>query len=376
MIYLDNSATTKPDNSVLDTFNKVSTDMFANPSSLHNLGAKTEKFYDKVRLQVANLLKCETNEIIFTSGGTESNNLAIKGVVNFYKNRGNHIITTKVEHPSVYNACEQLERSGYEVTYLNVNEQGVIDLEELEQAIKKTTILVSIMHVNNEIGSVQPIHEVAKMLNQHKKILFHTDAVQSFSKLPINLEGIDLLSISGHKLNGLRGTGVLYIRKGIQLDPLLVGGQQEFNFRSGTENVAGNAALARAMRLSLTKFESVDKLNRLKEDLRIKLLKIESIHMNTPKQSAPHIVHFSVPGINPETIIHALAKEEIYVSTQSACSSKSADLSRVLLECGNNIDVASSGIRVSLSYETTQAEIDIFIHVLKEEVNKIQKVLR
>ena len=376
MIYLDNSATTKPDNSVLETFNKVSTSLFANPSSLHNLGAKTEQFYNKVRAQVADLLKCDANEIIFTSGGTESNNLALKGIASFYKKRGNHIITTKIEHPSVYKACEQLEEIGFEITYLNVNEQGIIDLEELKQAIKETTILVSIMHVNNEIGSVQPIHEVAKILEQHKKILFHTDAVQSFSKLPINLKGIDLLSISGHKLNGLRGTGVLYIRSGVQLDPLLVGGQQEFNFRSGTENVAGNAALARAMRLSLNKFESVDQLNQLKEDLKAKLIEIESIHLNTLEQSAPHIVHFSVPGINPETIIHALAKEEIYVSTQSACSSKSADLSRVLLECGHDIDIASSGIRVSLSYETTQAEIDTFIRVLKEEINKIQKVLR
>ncbi len=375
MIYLDNSATTKPDETVLETFNKVSTKFFANPSSLHNLGAKAEQFYNKVKAQAANLLKCDANEIIFTSGGTESNNLAIKGVANFYKNRGNHIITTKIEHASVYKACEQLENNGFEVTYLSVNDQGVIDLQELERAIRKTTILVSIMHVNNEIGSVQPINQVAELLKEHKKILFHTDAVQSFSKLPINLDGIDLLSISGHKLNGLRGTGLLYARKGIQLDPLFVGGEQELNFRSGTENVAGNAALARAMRLSLAKLDSTDELNRLKENLKAELIKIDSIHVNTPKQSAPHIVHFSVPGINPETIIHALAKNDIYVSTQSACSSKSADLSRVLLACGHDIDIASSGIRVSLSYETFQAEIDIFIHVLKAEVNKLQKVL-
>ena len=375
MIYLDNSATTIPDQSVLETFNKVTIDYFANPSSLHNLGAKTEQLYYKVRSQVADLLNCEINEVIFTSGGTESNNLAIKGVAQYYKMRGNHIVTTEIEHPSVYEACKQLEEQGFEITYLSVNDQGVIDLEELKQAITEETILVSIMHVNNEIGSIQPIEKIAELLKKHKKLLFHTDAVQSFGKLPINLEGIDLLSISGHKLNGLRGTGVLYIRKGVELAPLFAGGQQEFNFRSGTENVAGYASLARAMRLTFNKLLQTNDLNLLKEKLKNELMKIEGIKVNTPNVSAPHIVHFSIPGIKPETIIHALAEKEIYVSTQSACSSKSANLSRVLLACGHGEHIASSGIRVSLSFETTEIEIEKFVKELNIEVKKIKELL-
>lgn len=376
MIYLDNSATTLPDQTVLETFNKVSIDFFANPSSLHNLGAKTEKLYGKVRSQVADLLNCEANEIVFTSGGTESNNLAIKGVAHFFKNRGNHIITTEIEHPSVYEACKQLENEGFEITYLSVNDQGVIDLGELEEAITNETILVSIMHVNNEIGSIQPINKITKLLKSNKKILFHTDAVQSFSKLPIDLDGIDLLSISGHKLNGLRGTGVLYVRRGVQLNPLFCGGEQEFNFRSGTENVAGYAALARAMRLSLNKMAQKNNLNQLKEKLKNKLTQMDGIKVNTPIKSAPHIVHFSIPGIKPETIIHALAEKEIYVSTQSACSSKRADLSRVLLACGHEEKIAKAGIRVSLSYETTEFEIDMFYKVLTIKIKKIKEMLR
>src|SRR5690625_6842530 len=193
-IYLDNSATTKPGPSVLETFNKVSTNYLANPSSLHNLGAESETFNDKVKSQVHRLLKCETNEVIFTSGGTESNNLAIKGIANYYKNRGNHIITTEIEHASVYKACEQLEENGFEVTYLKVDNDGIMDLEELKQAIKKSTILVSIMHVNNEIGAIQPNDEIAAILTNHKKNLSHTDTAQSFGKLPINIDDMDLLS--------------------------------------------------------------------------------------------------------------------------------------------------------------------------------------
>lgn len=375
MIYLDNSATTMPDPTVLATFNKVSTEFFGNPSSLHILGAKAEQFFHKVRLQAADLLKSNSKEIIFTSGGTESNNLAIKGVANYYKGRGNHIITTEIEHPSVYEACKQLEADGFKVTYLKVNDQGIIDIKELENAITEETILVSIMHVNNEIGSIQPINKIAKMLKEYKKIIFHTDAVQSFSKIPINLDGIDLMSISGHKLNGLRGTGLLYVKSSIQLTPLFAGGEQEFNLRSGTENVAGFAALVRAMRLSLDKLSIANELNSLKENLKTKLSEIEGVQVNTPDESAPHIMHFSIPGIKPETIIHALAEKEIYVSTQSACSSKSSDLSRVLDACGYNNAIASSGVRVSLSYETTEEELDYFINILNKEVQKIKEML-
>lgn len=376
MIYLDNSATTKPDPSVLDTFNKVSMKFFGNPSSLHSLGAESERFFKKVRQQVAELLTCQEKEVVFTSGGTESNNLAIKGVANYYKKRGNHIITSEVEHPSVYEACKQLENSGFNVTYLPVNNKGIIELNELEQAITKETILVSIMHVNNEIGSIQPIEEIAKILKKHKSILFHTDAVQSFSKLKIPLKDVDLLSISGHKINGLKGTGLLYVKSGVQIDPLFSGGEQEFNLRSGTENLAGAASLARAMRLALNKLTRANQIDDLKQILIESLQNIEDVKITTPKESAPHIIHLSVPGIKPETMIHALAQRDIYVSTQSACSSKRVDISRVLLACGYETEMAKSGIRVSLSYETTNEEIKVFINVLQEEIEKIQEMLR
>lgn len=376
MIYLDNSATTKPDPSVLDTFNKVSMKFFGNPSSLHSLGAESERFFKKVRQQVAELLTCQEKEVVFTSGGTESNNLAIKGVANYYKKRGNHIITSEVEHPSVYEACKQLENSGFNVTYLPVNNKGIIELNELEQAITKETILVSIMHVNNEIGSIQPIEEIAKILKKHKSILFHTDAVQSFSKLKIPLKDVDLLSISGHKINGLKGTGLLYVKSGVQIDPLFSGGEQEFNLRSGTENLAGAASLARAMRLALNKLTRANQIDDLKQILIESLQNIKDVKITTPKESAPHIIHLSVPGIKPETMIHALAQRDIYVSTQSACSSKSADISRVLLACGYETEMAKSGIRVSLSYETTKEEIKVFIDVLQEEIEKIKEMLR
>lgn len=232
------------------------------------------------------------------------------------------------------------------------------------------------MHVNNEIGSIQPIEQIAKLLKSHKKILFHTDAVQSFSKLKTPIKDVDLLSISGHKLNGLKGTGLLYVKSGVQIDPLFSGGGQEFNVRSGTENLAGAASLARAMRLALNKLPQANQMNDFKKFLIESLLTLEGVNLTTPKESAPHIIHFSVPGIKPETLIHALAQRDIYVSTQSACSSKSVEVSRVLLACGYENEIAKSGIRVSLSYETTKEEIEKFIHVLKEEIEKIQEMLR
>ena len=378
MIYLDNSATTVPDQSVLDTFNKVSKSFFGNPSSLHNLGGTSEKLYGKIRTQAASLLNVNFDEIIFTSGGTEGNNLALTGIVGAYKQRGNHIITTEIEHASVYETCKRLEVKGFAVTYLKVDSDGLIDIEELKSALTDQTILVSIMHVNNEIGSVQPIKEIGDLLKEYPKAYFHVDAVQSFGKIPLNINenSIDLLTISGHKIHGLKGTGLLYLKKSVQLVPLFSGGGQELGYRSGTENLAGQAGLVRAMRLAMEKEESKNNLLRLKAQIITSLEKRRDIFINTPKLSAPHIVHFSIMGIKPETIIHALAEHNVYVSTQSACSSKSEDLSRVLLACGHDEERSRTGIRVSMSYYTTENEVNKFIHVLHSEIDKIREMLR
>src|SRR5690625_1869009 len=242
MIYLDNSATTKPDPSVLNSFYKVSNQYFGNPSSIHELGGEVEKLHNRAREQAAQLLQVNTDEIVFTSGGTEGNNLAIKGIAWKHQQRGKHIITSSVEHSSVYETCKRLEELGFHITYLPVDQSGVINIEQLEQAITSETILVAVMHVNNEIGTIQPIIEIGNILKKYPKVFFHVDAVQSFGKVPLTLQntGIDLSTFSGHKIHGLKGTGMLYIRNGTTVFPLLHGGGQEDGFRSGTENVAGN----------------------------------------------------------------------------------------------------------------------------------------
>lgn len=378
MIYLDNGATTKPHAEVIESFRKVSEMYFANPSSIHELGGIVSDLQSQAREQVAQLLDVNQNEIIFTSGGTESNNLAIKGIALEHQNRGKHIITTEVEHPSVYNACEALKALGFDVTFLPVDAYGLVHVEDIEKALRDDTILVSIMHVNNEIGSIQPIEEIAEVLAKYPKIFFHVDAVQSLGKVPLKLnhEGIDLCSYSGHKINGLKGTGILYVKKGTSLFPLFHGGEQEFGIRSGTENVAGNVSFAKALRLIKEKERTqVNKLKVLRKKLLDGLCEIDGVEINSPEDGAPHIVHVSVPGLKPETVIHALYNQDIVISTQSACSSKKAEESRVLRSCGHSRDRATSGLRITLSYDTTEADVSMFLTVCNRVINELKKVL-
>ncbi|MEH7747967.1 cysteine desulfurase family protein, partial [Neobacillus drentensis] len=288
MIYLDNSATTKPFKEVLDSFVTVSSEYYGNPSSLHNMGAQAEKLLSQAREQVSKLLKVKPSEIYFTSGGTEGNNLAIKGTALLHKNKGRHLITSSIEHPSVQSAMEQLEQEGFEVTYLPVDEHGRISVADLESAIRKDTILISIMHVNNEVGTVQPIEEIGELLINHPAILFHVDAVQSIGKLPFSLKEsrVDFCSISGHKFHGLKGTGALYIREGTRLAPLFSGGNQERKLRSGTENVAGAVAMAKALRMTLTKAETgLARMKRIQKMLRNGLTEIEDVQIHTPHEN-------------------------------------------------------------------------------------------
>lgn len=378
MIYLDNGATTKPHPEVLESFQKVSENYFANPSSIHELGGTVSDLQSEARKQIAQILGVEPEEIVFTSGGTEGNNLAIKGIALEHQNRGKHIITSKVEHPSVYNTCKSLETLGFEVTYLPVNRHGIVDVEDVKQALRDDTVLVSIMHVNNEIGSIQPIEAIADLLIEYPKVFFHIDAVQSLGKVPLDLshEGIDLATFSGHKINGLKGTGVLYVKKGTTLFPLFHGGGQEFGIRSGTENVAGNVAFAKALRLIKEQEQAKrHELNEIRMKLYEALEQMEGVEMNSPKEGAPHIVHVSVPGFKPEVIIHALYDQGIVISTQSACSSKREEESRVLKACGHDRKRASSGLRITLSYDTTEAEVQTFLQAFERVLNELRKVL-
>ncbi|MFS0673091.1 cysteine desulfurase family protein [Ornithinibacillus sp. 179-J 7C1 HS] len=378
MIYLDNSATTKPHPEVLKSFQQVSTNFFANPSSIHQLGGETEKLLLKSKEQAASLLQVEEDEIIFTSGGTEGNNIAIKGIALQHQGRGKHIITTEIEHPSVYEACKSLETLGFQVTYLPVDENGKISVLDVENAIRKDTILISIMHVNNEIGSIQPIEEIGEIAKQYPKLFFHVDHVQGLGKVPLKLanSGIDLCTMSGHKIHGLKGTGVLYCRKGVRLFPLFHGGEQEFNIRSGTENLAGSVAFVKALRLikesQSTEAKTLRKLNRY---LRQELMKMDEVVVNTAEQAAPHIMNFSIPGLKPEVMIHTLGKQGIFISTKSACSSKDLDESRIIKACGYSEERAKSALRVSLSYNNTVEEIKIFINKLNEAITQLKEVM-
>ncbi|MBU5342092.1 cysteine desulfurase family protein [Caldifermentibacillus hisashii] len=380
MIYFDNSATTKPKKEVLDTFYKVAENYFGNPSSVHHLGLQAENLLSQARNQIATLLKTDEQEIIFTSGGTEGNNFIIKGVAEKYRNRGHHMITTMIEHPSVLNTCIQLENNGFDVTYLPVDETGRVRVEDVKRALRKDTILVSIMHVNNEIGSVQPIEKIGELLKNHPKTLFHVDHVQGVTKVPLDFHesNVDFASISSHKFHGLKGTGAIYIRKGLKLAPLLAGGGQERGFRSGTENLAGIVAMAKALRLGMLDYEAkIDTMMDVRDFLINELQLIEGVKMNTPKQNtAPHIINFSVQGFKAEVLVHELEQHGLYVSTTSACSSRTNEPSRTILAMGLGEERATTSIRISLSFDNTMEEAKQAVAIIKQSIKNLKPVMR
>ena len=378
MIYFDNSATTRPYQEVLDSFHKVSQAFFANPSSIHYLGGEVEQLLQKAKEQAANVLGVKDSELIFTSGGTESNNLAIKGIAFQHMNRGKHIITTQVEHPSVLEACRALEQLGFEVSYIPVDQYGKVKPEDIEKEIRKDTILISVMHVNNEMGTIQPIEEIATIVTKHPKIFFHVDHVQGLGKIPLPFhhKGIHLVSMSSQKIHGLKSTGLLYIQNGTTLFPLLHGGGQEGSHRPGTENVAGQVAMVKALRITMERREKeFSKLETLSKKLRQLLATDKRITINSPEDGAPHILNFSVPGYKPEVIIHALGKKDIFISTKSACSSKHSDESAVLAACGLDTAITHSGLRVSLSFENNEQEVEQFFSALQSVLDELQKVM-
>lgn len=380
MIYLDNSATTAPNEEVLKTYLTVSKQFFGNASSLHRLGVESEKVLNRSRALMAELLEVAPSSILFTASGTESNNLAIKGTLLSSFQKGTHLITTASEHASVNETFKWLETNGYHVTYLPVDEYGCLSLKELEQAITKETSLVSISHVNNETGTIQPVEEIGALLAGYPQVRFHVDHVQGAGKVPLSIKKakVDLLTMSAHKFHGLKGTALLYIRPHLQLTPLLHGGDQEFGYRGGTEHVAGAAAMAKAYKMELGRSKNEkQKLPRLRNRLVEYANASNALVLNSdPEHGAPHIINFSAPGYKPEVIIQELAEQEIYVSTQSACSSKQLEPSRVLLAMGKTEEIASSAIRISLSYETTDQEIDVFISAMDTLLPRIRKVVK
>ncbi|EAD5869353.1 cysteine desulfurase [Listeria innocua] len=379
MIYFDNSATTKPNAAVLETYTKVASNYFANPSSLHRFGAKSKELLDTSRKQIATMLDVLPEEIIFTSGGTEGNNLAIKGLAYSYKNRGKHIITSSIEHPSVRLVMEELEENGFTVTYLKVDKNGVIQLDELKAALTDETILVSIMGVNNEVGSIQPLQEIGEILASREHTFFHVDFVQGIGKIPLEIDkhAIDLLTFSGHKFHALRGTGALVKRKNVHLHPEIIGGGQEMGYRSGTENLAGGVALAKALRLTLENESKRAELIEIRDYLLTEITQMPDMTVHTKKSvAAPHIVCFSAKGHRGEILVHALEKEDIYISTTSACSSKQKLASSTLKAMGVTDEEATGAVRVSLSYENRLSEAEIFIQKLQEIIENLNKVVK
>jgi len=380
VIYFDNSATTRPHPQVIETISKAMASYYGNPSSLHRKGVEAENILNQARAVAARYLGCKPNEIFFTSGGTESNNAAIKGVAFQYQGRGKHIITTQIEHPAVYDVCKQLETMGFSVTYLPVDTEGRVSLADVQKAMRPDTILVSVMLVNNELGTIQPVEEIGKWLKQYPKVLFHVDAVQAIGKVPLRIKEscIDLLSLSAHKFYGPRGIGILYKREGLIIQPLLTGGGQEAGVRSGTENLPAIAGLAKAIRL-LEELGTVEtmRLQRLLEQLREGVSTIDGIRVNTPaKGTAPHIMNLSVPGVKAEVLLHALEERGFLVSTKSACSSKANEPSRVLMAIGAGTECASSSLRISLGRENTADEVTQFIAALRDCVKTLRSYMK
>jgi cysteine desulfurase len=378
MLYLDYCATSPVYDEVIEVIADVMKTHYGNPSSLHRLGMEAEMIIKQARKDIAALLLCKPNEIIFTSGGTESNNLAIKGAVFARENKGKHIITSQIEHISVYNCFAELANQGFRVSYIPVDDSGGVQLKDIENAIEEDTILVSLMHVNNEMGRIQPIEEAGKLLCNHPKIIFHVDAIQSIGKLSVFPQqlGADLLSISAHKFGGPKGAGLLYRRSGVELKPQLAGGGQEFGMRAGTENVPFIAGMAKALQIAVEhQGKDAVKLYKLRERLLNRLGKIEDLIITGSELNelmAPQLLHFCFPGMRAEVVVHALEQYGIYISTRSACSSGEIKPSRILLAMGMNQEMAQSGLRVSYSSKQSLQDIDFFADCLQKVVRELQ----
>ncbi len=370
MIYLDYSATTKTNEEVLTSFLKASNEYFANANSLYKLGVEAKTLIDKSTLQIANILNIKPSEIIYTSGATESNNTVIKSIAHTYKNRGNHIITTELEHSSIYEPLTYLEKEGFVIDYVKTDENGLVDLNDLDRLINDDTILVTIASVNSEIGIRQPIEEIAKIIKKYPKCFFHTDITQSIGKDIIDLRDVDFASLSAHKFYGIKGIGILIKKENIVIEPLIHGGKSTTSIRSGTPPLPLIVSTAKALRLAYQELDiKINKVKELNKYLKENIIKNENIIINSNNNSIPHIINISVLGIKPETMQHALEEYDIYISTRTACSTK--DYSRSVMALTGREDLASHSIRVSLSHLTTKEEIDEFLNKFELCYNKL-----
>lgn len=380
--YLDNSATTQCMECVTEKMVKVMREDYGNPSSLHTRGVEAEKYVKEAKEFFAGNLKVNEKEIFFTSGGTESNNLAIIGTAMANQRAGKHLITSSVEHASVLNTMKYLEEQGFRVTYLPVDADGIVSLEALEEALCEETILVSVMYVNNEIGAVQPIDEIAQIIRKkNPKTLFHVDAIQAYGKYRIypKKEGIDLLSVSGHKIHGPKGSGILYVNEKVKIRPIIFGGEQQKGLRSGTENVPGIAGIAEAARACYEDLDAkVDRLYDLKKRFAEGIQKLEGTQINgrTGRDSAPHIVSVSFQDVRSEVLLHALEEKGIYVSAGSACSSNKPAVSHTLKSIGVKKELLGSTLRFSFCFDTTEEEIDYCLQELSELLPVLRRYVR
>lgn len=377
-VYMDYSATTYVKPEVLEEMLPYFTQKFGNPSSFYGISRETKKAIDKAREQVAKGLNCLPDEVYFTGGGSEADNWAIKGIASAHKNKGNHIITTKVEHHAVLHTCQYLEKNGFEVTYLDVDEEGFIRLEDLKNAITDKTILVSIMFANNEIGTIQPIKEIGEICKE-KKIFFHTDAVQAVGNVPVDVRelNIDMLSLAGHKIYGPKGIGVLYIKKGIKIDNLIHGGGQEKNRRAGTENIASIVGLGKAIELATENLdEYMKKLTALRDKLMDGLLKIPYTRLNGPRgdKRLPGNVNVCFRFIEGESILLSLDFKGVCASSGSACTSGSLDPSHVLLAIGLPHEIAHGSLRLTMGSGSTEEDVDYVLEVVPPIIERLRNM--
>lgn len=370
MIYFDNSATTMVDDRVLETFNKVCKNYPGNSNSLHSLGIKSKELEDYATERISKLLKVKPSEIIYTSGASESNNTVLKGVAFKYKNRGNHIITTPLEHSSVLETCKYLESKGFIIDYVKIKDNGLIDTDDLERLLSDNTILVSISYVDSELGIKQDINTISSIVKKYPKCYLHIDATQAIGKIEVDFNNIDFLSMSSHKIFGLKGIGLLIKKENIVIDNLINGGKSTTTYRSGTPALPLICSLMKALELIIPNIDNnYNYVTTLSNKIKDSLNKYDKVHINSTKNSIPYIINFSLLGVKPETFIHMMEEEEIYISTKSACST--SDISLSVDSIYHNIDIAKSSIRISLSYKNTMEEVDKFIEVFDKVYNKL-----
>ena len=370
MIYLDNSATTMVDDRVLETFNKVCKNYPGNSNSLHSLGIKSKELEDYATEKISNLLGVKPSEIIYTSGASESNNTVLKGVASKYKNRGNHIITTYLEHSSVLETCKYLENKGFIIDYVKIKDNGLIDIDDLERLLTDNTILVSVAYVDSELGIRQVIDTMSKIVKKHPKCYFHVDATQAIGKIKVDPTSIDFISMSAHKIFGLKGIGLLIKKDNIVIDNLIHGGKSTTIYRSGTPALPLICSLMKALELVIPNIDkNYEYVSSLSRKIKDNLKKYDNIHINSTENSIPYIINFSVIGVKPETFIHTMEEEDIYLSTKSACST--SDVSLSVDSIYHNREISMSSIRISLSYKNTEEEIDKFIKAFDKIYNKL-----